>query len=429
MRTLTTWRVRRVGVGLHLDHLGDLCGAVELRRSSASRWCMASRPSRTASTKSAPRDRTAPAATRRDCAAASPRLPPASPCVASRSCRRLLPPRPPRTTPRASSPTEPPAPHGSCPTRSPTVLITGVENATRAARVTRRRPSTRSPRPSRAPCRTGRGRRRASSSERRSSASNGSRLGAQLVDRAAQVAQRPEHEHQRDHASAVKPSAHSTVATTSARSPALTDPPFRPRTEPPSDAAPLARSRDRKARSTRGRRSRRDRTAGRPSPGGRREGTRTPRRARGSLLLVVGVAEVRRHLTADAVAHVLPSVPDRRARRGSTSARWRGGCTACARLSCASGSPTNSTAWAAASATSSAIGSAIPMSSDGEDHHAAGDEAGVLPRLEHAGEPVQPGVDVGAPDALDERADHVVVVVACRSGAPSCRARPRRRPR
>ena len=41
-------------------------------------------------------------------------------------------------------------------------------------------------------------------------------------------------------------------------------------------------------------------------------------------------------------------------------ARW---ITACARLSWASGRPTNSTARAAASATTNAIGSAMPMSS------------------------------------------------------------------
>ena len=48
----------------------------------------------------------------------------------------------------------------------------------------------------------------------------------------------------------------------------------------------------------------------------------------------------------------------------------------------------------------------------GEDHQAPGDEAGVLPGLEHAGEPVEAGVGVGAPDALDEGGDDVVVVVA-----------------
>ena len=48
----------------------------------------------------------------------------------------------------------------------------------------------------------------------------------------------------------------------------------------------------------------------------------------------------------------------------------------------------------------------------GQDDEAPGDEAGVLARLEHAGQPVEAGVGVAAPDALDERADHVVVLVA-----------------
>src|SRR5581483_406884 len=46
-----------------------------------------------------------------------------------------------------------------------------------------------------------------------------------------------------------------------------------------------------------------------------------------------------------------------------------------------------------------------------EDHEAAGDEAGVLPRLEHARQPVQARVRVRAADRLDERADDVVVLV------------------
>ncbi len=46
------------------------------------------------------------------------------------------------------------------------------------------------------------------------------------------------------------------------------------------------------------------------------------------------------------------------------------------------------------------------------DHQAAGDEAGVLAGLEHARHPVERGVGVAAPDALDEGADHVVVLVA-----------------
>ena len=38
----------------------------------------------------------------------------------------------------------------------------------------------------------------------------------------------------------------------------------------------------------------------------------------------------------------------------------------------------------------------------GEDHEPPGDEAGILARLQHAGQPVQARVGVGAPDALDE---------------------------
>ena len=47
----------------------------------------------------------------------------------------------------------------------------------------------------------------------------------------------------------------------------------------------------------------------------------------------------------------------------------------------------------------------------GQDDHAAGQEAGVLPRLDHAGHPVQAGVGVRAPHALDQGADLVVVLV------------------
>ncbi len=47
-----------------------------------------------------------------------------------------------------------------------------------------------------------------------------------------------------------------------------------------------------------------------------------------------------------------------------------------------------------------------------EDDHPPGDESSVLARFEHPGEPVDGGVGVGSPHRLDERADHVVVVVA-----------------
>ena len=48
----------------------------------------------------------------------------------------------------------------------------------------------------------------------------------------------------------------------------------------------------------------------------------------------------------------------------------------------------------------------------GQDHQPPRDEARVLARLDHPGQVVQRGVDVGAADRLDEGADHVVVLVA-----------------
>ena len=48
----------------------------------------------------------------------------------------------------------------------------------------------------------------------------------------------------------------------------------------------------------------------------------------------------------------------------------------------------------------------------GQNDEATGDEPGVLAGFEHAGQPVEPGVGVGSPDALDEGADHIVVIVA-----------------
>ena len=47
----------------------------------------------------------------------------------------------------------------------------------------------------------------------------------------------------------------------------------------------------------------------------------------------------------------------------------------------------------------------------GEDHEATRDEPRVLAGLEHPGQPVEPGVGVGAADRLDERGDDVVVLV------------------
>ncbi len=46
------------------------------------------------------------------------------------------------------------------------------------------------------------------------------------------------------------------------------------------------------------------------------------------------------------------------------------------------------------------------------DHDPARDEPGVLAGLDHSREVVQRGVGVGTPDRLDERADHVVVLIA-----------------
>ena len=48
----------------------------------------------------------------------------------------------------------------------------------------------------------------------------------------------------------------------------------------------------------------------------------------------------------------------------------------------------------------------------GQDDQSAGDEPGVLADVEHPGQPVQTGIGIGAPDALDEGAGHVVVGIA-----------------
>src|SRR5439155_9688192 len=48
----------------------------------------------------------------------------------------------------------------------------------------------------------------------------------------------------------------------------------------------------------------------------------------------------------------------------------------------------------------------------GVHHHPPGDVARILARLQHPGQPEQGGVGIRAPDALDERRDDVVVVVA-----------------
>ena len=83
-----------------------------------------------------------------------------------------------------------------------------------------------------------------------------------------------------------------------------------------------------------------------------------------------------------------------------------------ARLSRASGIPISCTAWAAATAVvqRGRVGQADVLA--GQDDQPAGDEARVLPRLDHPGQVVQGGVGVGAAHRLDEGADHVVVLVA-----------------
>ena len=62
-----------------------------------------------------------------------------------------------------------------------------------------------------------------------------------------------------------------------------------------------------------------------------------------------------------------------------------------------------------------------------EDHEPARDEARVLAGLEHPREPVEPGVGIGAADALDERRHDVVVLVVAVAERAQRRARPRRR--
>ena len=83
-----------------------------------------------------------------------------------------------------------------------------------------------------------------------------------------------------------------------------------------------------------------------------------------------------------------------------------------ARLSRASGIPISCTACAAATAVvqRGRVGQADVLA--GQDHQPAGDEARVLPGLDHPRQVVQRRVGVGAAHRLDERADHVVVLVA-----------------
>ncbi len=100
--------------------------------------------------------------------------------------------------------------------------------------------------------------------------------------------------------------------------------------------------------------------------------------------------------------------------------------TAWARLSCASGRPDELDGAGGGVGHDEAhrVGHADVLA--GEDDEAAGDEAGVLAGLEHAGQPVEGGVGVGAADALDERGDRRRSGRRGRSAAPGCRGRPRR---
>ena len=74
--------------------------------------------------------------------------------------------------------------------------------------------------------------------------------------------------------------------------------------------------------------------------------------------------------------------------------------------------PTCSTARAAATATSRARGSALPMSSEARIDHPPHDEARVLAALEHHREVVERGVGIGAARGLDPGRDVVVVLIA-----------------
>ena len=105
--------------------------------------------------------------------------------------------------------------------------------------------------------------------------------------------------------------------------------------------------------------------------------------------LVVGVAQVRRHLAADALA----------ARR-HVRARWpsaarldfgRGGQVddGLGQVELRLGQPDELDGLRRGVGDESAMGSAMPTSSLAQDHEPPGDEPGVLARLEHAGEPVE----------------------------------------
>ena len=183
------------------------------------------------------------------------------------------------------------------------------------------------------------------------------------------------------------------------------------RQAPAAARPPPPRGRGRSARSSGCRPRRPAGTAGRRRRPGGRGGTRSPRRGRWPPHSGSG-----RRAGGRARRPGAPPGRPRWARPRATVTRFDFGAqarctTAWARLSWASGSPTNSTARAAASATTRASGSASPDVLAGQDDQPAGDEPGVLARLEHPGQPVEAGVGIRAPDRLDEGADLVVVVV------------------
>ena len=152
-------------------------------------------------------------------------------------------------------------------------------------------------------------------------------------------------------------------------------------------------------------------TPARPSPGGRREGSRSPCRGRapwrpGS----ARAAEVGRHLAADALAtssraFQMPSGRAVRLRRGRQVDDRLGQ----VELRLGQAHELDRPRRGVGHHERHRVGHADVLA--GQDHEPAGDEARVLPRLEHAGEPVEAGIGVRPADALDERADDVVVVV------------------
>ena len=126
---------------------------------------------------------------------------------------------------------------------------------------------------------------------------------------------------------------------------------------------------------------------------------------------VVGVAEVHRHLAADPVAHVARGLPD--AERGPV--RLGGGGQVDhglgqVELGLGEAHVLDGVGGGRRHHQAHRVGLADVLA--GQDDQAAGDEAGVLTGLEHAGQVVQGGLGVGPPDALDEGRDHVVVLVA-----------------